>query len=344
MMNKHLRTLMPCLLITLTTTATPLLAKDTPKQNTAQLDKGLTLDAWYGGWEPDYTKTAYEAMLSYRAIDKLHLFTGMGESKQVFYDRSKIYGGAYYFYEDYSFFKMFLSERTYKYPTLPGAVAPNPDANSYEKVPKLELEVSQYIDKNMRTTVSYELSQPNFYHDKGTKFTVHKLGAELAVNTPIPQLRAKVFTSILRDPDPNTTTIIGFANQAIGPTAATATTVNFRNTSLFGGAVQYVAPQWNLETKYMQNRDLDNSYDFSLLNKFSYQLTDESALQLDYVHDVFSNQSNLRGNTANVYMASYYKQHSKDIKYGFGLKHIGVPNNTQDTAFVYLQFRSGVVW
>jgi hypothetical protein len=262
----------------------------------------------------------------------------------VYYDRSKVYAGAYYFYEDYSFFRMFLSERKYKYPTAPGAVAPNPDSSSYEKVPRLEMEVSQYFNQDIRGGLTYELSRPNFFHDKSTSITVQKFGGELVMNTPNPKIRVKAFASLLRDPDPNTTVIKGFNNPLAGPGVAPSTVVNFRTTSLFGGALQYVEPKWNFEVKYMQNRDLDNSYDFSLLNKFVYRIDDATTLQFDHVYDKFSNQSNLRGKNANVYMASYYKQVFPDVRYGFGLKHIGVPNFNENTGFLYLQYKTGGVW
>jgi hypothetical protein len=336
------------------------MAKDSPKSNgkqpdkaantqpipqsNAQLDRGLNVDFWYGGWEPDYTKTAYEAMFSYRAIDQFHLVAGFGDSKQVYYDRSKVYAGAYYFYEDYSYFRMFVSERKYKYPIAPGAVAPNPDSSSYERVPKLELEVSQYFNQDLRGALSYELSRPNFFHDKDTSITVQKFGGELAFATPNPKVRAKVFATLLRDPDPNKTEIKGFDNPWTAQGVASATSVVNRTTSLLGGAVQYVEDKWNVEVKYMQNRDLDNSYDYSLLGKFTYRLDDARSVQIDHVHDRFSNQSNLRGKTADVYLASYFQQISPDTKCGFGLKHIGVPNFNQNTGFIYIQYKTGVIW
>lgn len=319
-------------------------AKDNPKSNGQQLDQGLTVDFWYGGWEADYTKTAYEAMFSYRAIDKFHLMAGFGDSRQVYYDRSKVYAGAYYFYQDYSFFRMFLSERKYKYPTLPGAASPTPDSNSYEKVPRLELEVSQYFNKDVRGGLTYELSSPNFFYDKGTSTTVQKLGAELAFVTANPKLRAKIYYTLLRDPDPYKTEIKGFNNPWTAQGVAPATSIVNRTTSLLGGSLQYVEDRWSFEAKYLQNRDLDNSYNYSLLNKFIYRLDDTRSLQFDHVHDEYSGQSYLRGQSANVYLASYYQQISPDIKYGLGIKHIGVPNFNQNTGFVYVQYKTGVIW
>ncbi len=322
------------------------LAKDNPKSNVnqQQLDKGLTLDFWYGGWEADYTKKAYETMLSYRAIDKFHLMAGFGNSTQVYYDRSKVYAGAYYFYEDYSFFRMFLSERKYTYPTLPGFTSPTPDSNSYEKVPRLELEVSHYFNKDIRGGLAYELSRPNFFHDKGVSTTVQKLGGELAVVTANPKLRVKGYYTLLRDPDPYKTEIKGFDNPWTAQGVAPATSVVNRTTSLLGGALQYVEERWSLEVKYLQNRDLDNSYAFSLLNKFIYRLDETRSVQFDHVHDEYSNQSNLRGQSADVYLASYFQQLSPDVRYGLGVKHIGVPNFNENTGFVYLQYKTGVLW
>ena len=320
------------------------LAADNRELTAKNLDKGLNIDFWYGGWEPDYTKTAYEAMFSYRAIDKIHLYAGLGDSKQVFYDRTKIYAGGYYFYEDYSYIRLFISRKKYDYPIGPGAITPNPDSSSYDKVPRLELEVSQYFSKDTRGTLTYELSRPNFFHDKNTTITVQKLGGELSMVAADPKWHPKIYASLLRDPDPNKTEIRGFDNPLTPLGVATSTQVAFRTASLLGGAVQYAEDDWDLEVKYLQNRDLDNSYNYSLLNKFAYRIDDNRSIQLDYVYDKFSNQSNLPGMNANVYMASYFQQISPGVRYGLGYKHIDIPNRVQDTGFIYIQAKTGVLW
>lgn len=301
-------------------------------------DDRLSIDFWYGGWEPDYTKTAYEAMLTYQAAEKLRLNAGYGDAEQVYYDRTKFFAGGYYFYQDYSYLRAHYNRKKYEYPVVPGTVTPNPDSSSYDTVPRYEFEISHYFNKDLRGGLSYELSRPNFFHDKSTTITVHKLSAEV-IMAASSILRPKLFASTLRDPDSRKTEIRGRDNAATPLGVSPVTSVTFKTTSLLGAAVEYVENTWEAEIKYLQNRDLDNSYDYSLLSNVSYKIDGNSKLRLDHVYDKFSNESNLSGRTANVYMASYYYQITPSTKFGVGVKHIGVPNRSEDTGFVYLRFK-----
>lgn len=308
-----------------------------------QLDNSLRIDFWYGGWEADYTKTAYEMMLSYRNIEDLHLFAGYGDSEQVFYDRSKLYSGVYYFYQEYAFFKVFVTQKDYDYPVDADTLKANPDSSSYDKVPGLEIELSHLFNKDLRGTLSYELFHPNFFHDPDTTITNHKLNAQLDIVTAIPELRTKLYAAILRDPDPDKTEIKGRDNPQTSSGVATTTNVVFKSSSLLGVVVEYVKDKWELEVKFLENRDLDESYDYSLLNKFIYRLDAEKILRLDYVYDKFSDQSSLSGQTADVTMISYYQQYSPKYKFGVGFKHISVPNQDEDAVFISLQIKTGVL-
>jgi hypothetical protein len=93
----------------------------------------------------------------------------------------------------------------------------------------------------------------------------------------------------------------------------------------------------------MQNRDLDNSYKYSMFNKFIYRIDDERYFQVDFLHDKFSNQSNFAGQSANVQMFSYYQRYSPRLKFGAGFKRIGVPDRVDDTAFLFLQANTGLL-
>lgn len=317
-------------------------AADNGPLNQELLDRSLRMDFWYGGWEADYTKTAYELMASYRNIDKLHLAAGFGQAKQAYYDRSKAYAGGYYFYQDKSYFRTFVTQKKYDYPVNPATLTVNPDSSSYRNEPKLDMELSHQLKQNLLGRLSYEISRPDFFHDPNTTVTNHKLGAELYYATAIPELRTRLYASVLHDPDPNKTEIKGRDNPLTPLGAATVTTVVYKTTSLFGGAVEYVEGKWEAEAKLLENRDLDNSYNYSLINKFIYRINDDRNLRLDYLHDKFSNQSHFSGRTANVYLVSYYQQYSPVLKYGVGYKHIGLPDRSNDTAFVFLQYKTGV--
>lgn len=320
-------------------------AKNEPKQEVMQdrLENSLRVDFWYGGWEADYTKSAYELMLSYRDLGKLHLFTGIGDAKQIYYNRSKVYAGGYYFYQDSSYIKAFVAKKTYDYPTDPATLTVNPDSSSYRTEPKLELELSHRFKEDLLGRLSYEVTRPSFFHDPSASVTNQKLGGELNVATPLPGLHAKLYAALLRDPDPSATEIRGRDNPRTALGAATNTAVVYKTSRLYGAAIEYVWDKWEVEVKLLQNRDLDDSYDYSIFNKLIYRVDDDRHLQVDYLHDEFSGQSNFAGQSADVQLFSYYQRYSPKLKFGVGFKRIAVPNRTDDTAFVFVQANTGLL-
>ena len=308
-----------------------------------RLNESLRVDFWYGGWEADYTKSAYELMFSYRDLGNLHLFAGFGNARQIYYDRSKIYAGGYLFFDSNSYLKTFVTRKTYEYPIDPTTLTVNPDSSSYHKEPKLEFELSHRFDEILLGRVSYEISHPSIFHDPGASVTNHKLGSEIIVSTPLSGLHTKIYAAMLHDPDPNLTEIKGRDNPRTALGTASTTKVIYKNSYLFGGAIEYVRDKWEIEVKLLQNRDLDNSYKYTLLNKFIYRIDDDRQFQIDFLHDEFSSQSNYSGLTANVHLYSYYQRYSPRLKYGLGFKRIDVPGRTDDTGFVFVQVNTGAL-
>ena len=96
------------------------------------------------------------------------------------------------------------------------------------------------------------------------------------------------------------------------------------------------------ELKYIPNRDLDSSYDYSILAELGYEFTEKISARLDYVYDKYSPESNYAGKTANVYMVSgFYKLHPR-IDLGAGYKYLNLPTDNQHTGFLSLIFKTGL--
>ncbi|MFQ5736032.1 MAG: tetratricopeptide repeat protein [Thermodesulfobacteriota bacterium] len=312
------------------------------KSDLAQIrrSKGLGISLMAGGWEPDYTTSAYELMLSYSGIKDLDLYAGYGFADQVYYDRTKYYAKGYYFYAPGSYFKVNPQFKDYDYPT---SKVPTPDANSYDKVPSVELELQHWVTGDFRVNVAYEFFRPSFFHDTGSHATNHKVTTELYYMTPLKYLRFKLIYAILRDPDPDRTAIIGRddPNTPVVDVAA-ATDIVYQTEQFLGGAVEYVRGRWDAEVKYMPNRDLDSSYDYSLLTKLGYRFTDRLAGRLDYVYDKYSTKSNFSGETAGVYMASAYYKLTPGTDIGAGLKYLDLPAGKDTTGFLTLRYKTGI--
>lgn len=304
--------------------------------------RGLTLRAAIGGVEPDYTTDSYEASLSYGGVDKLELNAGYGYSDNVFYTRDKFFGSAYYFYRPDSYFKVYLAHKNYDYPVDPLVQAPNPDSNSYDTVPVFEAEISHWITKSFRGSFAYEYFRPTFFYDQDSTASNHKFTTEAYYITPNPAIRLKAMFAILRDPDSQSTEIKGRDNVNTTLGEAASTEVHYKTTSLLGAGVEYSKDKWNAELKYLPNRDLDDSYDYSILTGVAYDFTDRFTGRFDYVYDKYSTESNYSGETANVYLVSGSYSLTPSMDIGAGFKHLKLPASDDNAAFLTLSYRTGI--
>lgn len=303
------------------------------------LKRGLTLNLMAGGWEADNTKEKYEGMLEYGGLDRTLLNGGYSYSKNAYYSRHKAYANGYYFYSNNSYAKLGVAYKDYNYPTGPTV---QPDSSAYDKVPSFEVEVAHWFHPVFRGTLAYEFFRPSFLFDTDSKANNHKVSAEAYYITPVDGLRLKVLYAVLRDPDPDKTTIKGRAlNMPVGTTAA-ATSVQYQTQSLLGGGAEVVRGKYSAEIKYLPNRDLDRSYSWSVLAGLGYGFTDRVTGRLDYVHDKYSSKSSQAGKTANVYLGSVFYKLDNRTDLGFGLKHIDLPTANDDTVFLTVAYKTGL--
>lgn len=307
-----------------------------------ELNKGLRLTGSIGGWEADNTKEKYEVVASYGGFDKLDLNAGYNYSDQIYYTRHRFFANGYYFYGPNSYFKPSVSYKDYNYPVDPVVQKPNPDSNSYDKVPSVEFEVSHWFNQKWRGTLAYEYFRPSFFYDTAAHANNHKVSSELYYVTPLEYLRLKVMYAILRDPDPDKTEIKGRDNSNTPLGVATSTSVSYRTQSLLGAGAEILKDKWNAELKYLPNRDLDSSYSWSIITGVGYSFTDRIGGRLDYVHDKYSSKSNYSGKTANVYLASVFYKLNPSVDLGVGYKFIDLPTTNENTGFVSVTYRTGL--
>lgn len=306
--------------------------------------RGLRLRVSTGGWEPDYTTDSYEVAASYGGFKNLDLNVGYGFSDQIFYERTKLFASGYYFYSGHSYVKLYAARKDYDYPA--GATQLQPDSNAYDIVPTFEAEVSHWVNPTLRATAIYEFFRPSFFHDPDSTANNHKLSGELYYLTKIDGLRLKAIAAILRDPDPDKSQVKRADDPATPLIDETvlSTSITYQTQALLGGAIEYSRDRYAAELKYLPNRDLDSSYDWSVLAGFSYDLTDKLTGRLDYVHDKYSNQSNLPGQTADVYMVSAYYSVNPSVDLGAGFKKIELPNQDKNAWFLTLTYRTGLAF
>lgn len=295
-----------------------------PVRAAAPQPRPLALRADLGGTEPGTSRQAFEGVVAYRAEAPYELQAGVGYTDQVFYTSTKGFLAAYRFFNDgLSYVKGDASLRKYRYPADQTG-RPNPDSSAYDLVPRGELEASHLFLPLLRGTVQYQLFPASFFHDSSAWTWNQKLSGEVEVR-PLPQLRLAARAAALRDPNPGRTEIKGRPLPGNPAVNATQTRVAYRNTSLVGGSAAVDLGRAALKAEYLPNRDLDNSYDWSLLTTLDLKLLAWLDLRLQQVHDRYASVSNFPGRTADIWMAAAGVALSEGVRLRAGLRYVDVP-------------------
>jgi tetratricopeptide (TPR) repeat protein len=299
-----------------------------------RVSRGLRLDARMGGTEPGTSKNAFEGELVYGRLNRFELHAGGGWTDNIFYDSLKGYASAYWFYSPESYLKGDFTLRRYNYT---GANRPTPDSNAYDTVPRGTLEVSHWFGQRVRGGLEYQLFAPDFFYDRSTRFLNHKVTGEIEARLG-GGFTAGVTASLLRDPDPATTLILGrpvpgapAGTVCTGPgqpNCATASSVAFRNEFLLGGSLSYDTDFWGAGVKYIPNRDLDSGFDWSIISSLDLRPLDKLSFNFQWVYDRYSTSSGpaFAGQSGNIWWATVRYQLTRPLAVGGGVKWVSNPS------------------
>ncbi len=244
-----------------------------------RLSRGLIVRAWYGGTEPGTSRTAVDGSLWYGGLDRLELEAGGGWTDDIFYTRYKGFAGVSWFYRPESYVKASGALRRYDYT---GASKPMPDSSAYRFEPRAELEVSHWFSRYLHADLDYQLALPDFEYDPGTWITTHKGALEL--ETRWAGLRFGGTAAALSHPNASKTVV---AHSPSNTTAA-PTSVSYRVDALWGAVVSYDAPLWGVGSRFITNRDLDSSYEWSVISSINLQPIDSLSFDFQWVFDHYS--------------------------------------------------------
>lgn len=307
-----------------------------------RLRRGLALRADLGGTEPGTSRQAFEGAVKYGGIERMELLAGYSYSDQVYYWSNRAFVTAYRFYgRDGSWVKGDLTLRRYSYPVDPAVLRPQPDSNAYDWVPRAEAEISHVFSPALRAAIAYQLFPANFFYDTSSWAVNNKLSGEVEVR-PLDALRLTGIVAALRDPDPSRTEILGRRSPVTGA-AATATRVDYRVTSLLGGAAAVDLGRIAVELRYLPNRDLDNSYRDSILTTIDLRVHERASLRLQQVHDWYGAHSNYAGRTADIVLGEAAYDLSPSLQVRGGYRYVDAPTRTGGTILLGLGLRTGIL-
>jgi hypothetical protein len=313
-------------------------ATDLAGAGAAPQQRPLSLRADYGGTEPGTSRQAFEGVVAYRGEAPYEVQAGYSYGDQVFYSSSRGFLTGYrYFNDGLSYVKADGSLRRYTYPADQTG-RPNPDSNAYDWVWRGELEASHPFTDWLRGTVQYQLFPASFYHDGSSWTWNQKLSGEVELRL-LPQLRVAARAAALRDPNPDTTLIRGRPIPGTA-TPAAQTHVVYRTTSLVGGwsalDLRWVA----LKLEYLPNRDLDNSYAWSLLTTVDVRPLRWLDVRLQQVHDRYASVSNFPGRTGEIWMGTAGVLVARDLRLRAGYRHVDVPTRAGGTVIAGVEWRT----
>lgn len=288
--------------------------------------RGLTFFAAYGGWETDSTTKGWQTELSYSGFDHVTPYAGMSYADKYFYTRRSYYGKAYAFFSPTGYVKFNFEQKNYTYPV---ATNPIPDANAYQNVPSMGVEIAGDLRPNLRASLGYEFYRPNFFFAPGDHASNHKLSGELSYRTRWKPLQLRLMTAVLRDPDPNRT-IIDKANRKVS--------VGYATQYLAGGGADFSFRRFEAGFLVLPNRDLDRSTDYSWLGNVTVPLSPSFKVKGGYVYDRYSSQSVFTGKNAQIYNAGVSWQTTPWLELTLGGKAVRRPIRNEQAVYITTRF------
>ena len=290
--------------------------------------RSLHFSGSVGGWEPDFTKNTYDLGAFIGWLDRMDILAQYSHTDRVFYRRSNFSADAYFFFSPRTYLRGGIRRKRYDYPT--GANT-QPDDNAYVNVTSVQAEVGHYYDGENYFSVEIEYFRPDFFWNSSLYAHNMKVSGTLR-NELFGPLYGKLFVAYLRDPGPSTFLLDDVSRQIVS--------FGYRSHVLLGGALGVNVEGFSFEMKYIPDRDLDKSLDWSVFTRMTYSW-EHVSVQHDFLYDRYP-VSTFRGFSAsrvNVFSIAVAPTDYLDLKGGIKLL-----SNTVGEAvpFVALRYRTGI--
>ena len=292
-----------------------------------EYQRGLSIFSSYGGWETDSTTKGWQTDVFYGGLDRLDPYAGASYSDKYFYNRRSYYGKAYTFFSPAFYVKFSFEQDNYNYPI---AVTPVPDANAYQHVPTVEIELSGDLTKRVQGTISYEFFRPNFFFDQSEHASNHKVSGDIEYRTVWNPLRLQLKAAALSDPDPGRTTV-DKSNHLVVPV--------YGKQFLVGGGGSLSLSRFEASLLMLPNRDLDRSTSYSFLSACTVPLRENLKLRAGHVYDNYSNESVFSGKVAQVFNAGLSWKAARWTEISFGGKVVRRPVRNDQAIYITTRLR-----
>ncbi len=293
-----------------------------------RLRRSLHVMASYGGWEVDYTQNSMTGTLFWGGWDRLDLYVGYAKTDKLFYRRTNLWIDAYFFPIYRMYLRFGYRNKHYSYPP---AINPNPDANAYAQIPDYQLEMSYTYRGEDYVSVEFEKFDPNFYWNSQLRAHNWKVSGTVRA-TVIAPFYVKGYAAWLRDPDPRT---------VVQDTTQKLVDFSYETLHLIGGALGADFGTWGFEGKYLPDRDLDRSTDYSIFFRAFYRIRN-TRFVYDFLYDHYSQFSYRAGQTSKVHMLTLIWDPFPYLRVRLGGKVLMESQKTSLNPFVFLRLKTGL--
>ena len=293
-----------------------------------QIRRGLQMTGNVGEEEVDYTTRTYSAGAAYGGVDWLDLHAGFSQSSKLVYDRSDLWLEAYVFPSYRTYIRFGLRQKNYSYPSSTTAV---PDNNAYARVPDFQLEFGHYYFKENHFSIEGEYFTPNFYWNNGLRANNYKIGGTIR-NWIVRPVYAEVFAAVLHDPDPG--------SLIMDPATGSIAGFGYENMTLLGGAVGFESDRLSVDLKYVPDRDLDRSLNWSLFSRIRVNMNAFS-MQYDFLYDTYPASTTNAFSSSQVHMLTGAVEPAAFLEMRVGVKML-LRDVTRVAPFISLRLKTGV--
>ena len=176
-----------------------------------------------------------------------------------------------------------------------------------------------------------EYFTPGFYWNNGLHANNYKMGGTIR-NWIARPVYAKVFVATLHDPDPQSVVTDQATNAISG--------FGYENITLLGGAVGFDNDRVNMEIKYVPDRDLDRSLNWSLFSTLRVN-ADAFSVQYDFLYDKYPSSVARGFSSSQVHMFTAIVEPAMSFEMKIGVKTL-IRDVTRIAPFLSLQLRTGV--
>lgn len=236
------------------------------------LQRSLHLIGSTGGWEVDYARNVQEFGAFVGWGDAADVYGGVAQTDRVFYRRTNAWADAYLFPDYRTSLRVGARYKRYEYPVT---INPHPDATAYDHAVHVQVEGGYAYGADNSLSLEFEYFRPDFFWNKSLFANNFKVGASMR-NTIAGPVYGRLFAAVLRDPDPQTV--------VSDPVSGAVTSFGYETVGLLGAGLGYDDGSLSGEVRYVPDRDLDRSLQWSVFARIAYRFG-RYGIQADLLYD-----------------------------------------------------------